>query len=112
MNKIREDANKNAIKYEKGEIPESNNILKEEKDILDDTVIVLLADHYPYDLNINEIDLPCAIIAVDAITSRECVFLSKQLICFTSTFFSDFFCRYFRLYCFEEKSIRAIYWRS
>lgn len=28
----------------------------EEKGILDDTVIVLLADHYPYDLNINEVN--------------------------------------------------------
>lgn len=27
-----------------------------EKEILDDTVIVMLADHYPYDLNINEIN--------------------------------------------------------
>jgi len=28
----------------------------EEKDILDDTVIVLLADHYPYDLSISEVN--------------------------------------------------------
>lgn len=28
----------------------------EEKDILDDTVIVMLADHYPYDLTINEVN--------------------------------------------------------